>query len=111
MHQPPFSALDSIAFCADHLLKAKIRSIMSNVMSPLARNEPHMTVGPRKIDTAESGSPFATDAPSMERSMIADHANIPSLTGNSGRRLRNIFILANVIGWIAVALAVRLLLF
>jgi hypothetical protein len=47
----------------------------------------------------------------MERSMIADHANIPSLTGNSGRRLRNIFILANVIGWIAVALAVRLLFF
>jgi hypothetical protein len=47
----------------------------------------------------------------MERSMIADHANIPSSTGNSSRRLRNIFILANVIGWIAVALAVRLLFF
>jgi hypothetical protein len=32
MHQPPFSAFDSIAFCADHLLKAKIRSIMFKVM-------------------------------------------------------------------------------
>jgi hypothetical protein len=84
---------------------------MFKVMSPLARNEPHMTVGPRKIDTAEGGSPFATDAPSMERPMIADHANITSSTGNSGRRLRNIFILANVIGWIAIVLAVRLLFF
>jgi hypothetical protein len=61
-----------------------------------------------KIDSSGADSPIAT-ATSTERSLIADRADVSSSTDNSGRWLRNIFIIANVIGWIAIILAVRLL--
>lgn len=45
------------------------------------------------------------NASSAERAMIADQANISSSTApadGSGRRLRNLLILANIVAWIAI---------
>lgn len=45
--------------------------------------------------------------------MIAEHADIPSLPPAAGtnRRLRNWLILANIVAWIVIIAAIRLIFF
>lgn len=58
-----------------------------------------------------SGDPAG---PSAEQTMIAHQANIPSSptsADSSDRRLRNVLILANIIGWIAIFGLIKLIFF
>jgi hypothetical protein len=67
----------------------------------------------KDIDTTGvSGAP--ADPTSAERAMIADQANIsssPASADGSGRRLRNLLILANIAGWIVILGLIKLIFF
>lgn len=43
--------------------------------------------------------------------MIADQANMPMPADGSGRKLRNALILANVAGWVAIIILIKLVFF
>ena len=72
-----------------------------------------MIVRLQKIDTTGGDDSFAPRASSPESPMIADRANIPSLApvAGSNRRLRNRLILVNIVAWIVIILAIRMIFF
>lgn len=66
----------------------------------------------------KQADPAADDGPGLrtppaEPSMIAERANIPSLSPAAGtnRRLRNWLIFANIVAWIVIVAAIRLIFF
>lgn len=73
---------------------------------------PHMIVRLKQIDPVAEDGPGSC-APSAEPSMIAEHANIPSPPPAAGtnRRLRNWLIVANIVAWIVIIAAIRLIFF
>lgn len=72
-----------------------------------------MIVRLQKIEPTAGDHALMSHAPSAELPMIADHVNSSSLSPVAGthRRLRNWLILANVIMWALIVLAVRLIFF
>jgi hypothetical protein len=66
----------------------------------------------KQVDLAADDSP-GSRARSAEPSMIAEHADIPSLPPAAGtnRPLRNWLILANIVAWIVIIAAIRLIFF
>jgi hypothetical protein len=68
----------------------------------------------QKVTDATSDSGLSAESSSAEQAMIADQANIPSLpasANDSGRRLRNVLILANIAGWIIILGLIKLIFF
>jgi hypothetical protein len=73
-----------------------------------------MIVRLHRIDTTARDDSFSSRQPSAEPSMIAEHADIspsPLPAEGSNRRLRNGLILANVVAWIAIIIAIRTIFF
>jgi hypothetical protein len=70
-----------------------------------------MIVRLKQIDPVAEDGPGSC-APSAEPSMIAEHANIPSPpAAGTNRRLRNWLIVANIVAWIVIIAAIRLIFF
>lgn len=71
-----------------------------------------MIVRLKQVDPAADDG-LGSRMPPAEPSMIAEHANIPSLPPAAGvnRRLRNWLILANIVAWIVIIVAIRLIFF
>ncbi|MEH2512892.1 hypothetical protein V1291_004246 [Nitrobacteraceae bacterium AZCC 1564] len=73
-----------------------------------------MIVRLQKIDNTARDDSHSSRQPSAEPLMIAEHANIPPLSvpaESSNRRLRNGLILANVVAWIGIIIAIRVIFF
>ncbi len=72
-----------------------------------------MIVQLQKIETTVESDRLVSHAPPAEPPMIADHLNISALpeAPAPNRRLRNWLILSNVVAWIAIVYAIRLIFF
>lgn len=72
-----------------------------------------MIVQLQKIQTTVGDDSHVSPASSAEPPMIADHVNISPLPPARGtnRRLRNWFILANLVAWVLIVWAIRLIFF
>jgi hypothetical protein len=72
-----------------------------------------MTVRLRRIGTETAKEPLASQVAPTESSMIAEHAacHRPEQPASVDRKLRNRLILANVVAWIAILVAIRLIFF
>jgi hypothetical protein len=70
-----------------------------------------MIARPKEIDPGSVSGTSSADAPSVERPMIADRANMPLPAADSGRKLRNVLILANIAGWVAIIILIRTIFF
>lgn len=82
-------------------------------MSSSSSRARKMIVRLQKTEVPANDDSFLPHTPSAESSMIAEHANVSSLTpaAEPDRRLRNRLLVANIVAWIVIILAIRLIFF